>query len=118
MLDAIVFPDGGNWSVIVGSRVRSDPANDRCGGSDGTQCDVTQCHLGRCIILFLPLLHSKSNADAFRDLRVESSCLMSHPFLKEAEILESEYFGELFFLLLDFDIFAQQAHGTKESNYC
>ena len=38
--------------------------------------------------------------------------------LEEAEISESEYFGASFFLLLDFDIFARQAHGKKESNYC
>ena len=40
MVDAIVFPDGRDWGVVVGTRVELDLVNDGGGCSDRAQCYV------------------------------------------------------------------------------
>jgi hypothetical protein len=68
--------------------------------------------LGHCVALFFSLLHFEGDADA--DIVFEGRVIVfdEPSVLKEAGISESEYFGALFLLLLDFDIFARP-HGKK-----
>ncbi len=40
MVDAVVPPDGGDWSVVIGSQVGSDLMNDGWSCLDWAQCDV------------------------------------------------------------------------------
>ncbi len=40
MVDAVIPPDGGDWSIIVGTRVGLDPTNDGCSCADWAQGDV------------------------------------------------------------------------------
>ncbi len=42
VFDAAILPDGKDWGVVVGSWVRSDPANDGGSCSDWAQCGIAQ----------------------------------------------------------------------------
>jgi hypothetical protein len=42
VFNAVVLPDGGDWGVVNGSCVGSDPVNDGCSCPDWAQCDVAQ----------------------------------------------------------------------------
>ena len=64
MVDAVIFPDGGDWGVVVGTRVGLDSANDGGGCSDWAQRHVARCHMGCCVILLILFLHFESDVDA------------------------------------------------------
>ena len=68
VFDAVVLPDGGDWSIIVGSWVRSDPTDNGCCGTDWAQGDVARGHLGGCVVLLVFLLHFKCDVEAVGEL--------------------------------------------------
>ncbi len=113
MVDVVVPPAGGDWSVIVGSRVGSDSANNGGGCSDWAQCNVTQCHLGCCVILLVFFLHFKSDVDAVGLFEGGIVVVDELTVFEESKVSEAKDFGLSFFVLLDFDVHAQ-THGKEK----
>ncbi len=113
MVDSVVPLAGGDWSVVIGSRVGLDSAND--GGSclDWAQCNVARCHLCCCVVLLVFFLHFKSDVDAVSVFEGGIIVVNEPTIFEESKVLEAKDFGSLFFVLLDFDILARM-HGKEK----
>ncbi len=70
VFNAVIFPDSGDWGVVVGSRVQSDPTDDGCYCADWAQGDVARGHLGCRVVLLVLLLHFECDVDAVGVLKV------------------------------------------------
>ncbi len=116
MVNAVVSPGGGDWSVVVGSRVGSDPTNDGSSCSNWAQCDVAQCHLGCRVVLVIFFLHFEGDVDAVRVF--EGGIVFDKlTVFKESKVPEAKDFCLLFFMLLDFDVLAR-THGKEKGKNC
>ncbi len=113
MVDAVIPPAGGDWSVVLGSRAGSDSANNGGGCSDWAQCNVARCHLGCCVVLLVFFLHFKSDVDAVGVFEGAIVVVDEPAVFEESKVLEAKDFGSLFFVLLDFDVLAQM-HGKEK----
>ncbi len=116
MVNAVVSPGGGDWSVVVGSRVGLDPTNNGGSCSNWAQCDVARCHLGCHVLLFVFFLHFKGDVDAVRVF--EGGILFNKPTVfEESKVPEAKDFCLSFFMFLDFDVLAR-THGKEKGKNC
>ncbi len=116
MVNAVVSPRGGDRSVIVGSRVGSDPTNDGDSCSNWAQCDVARCHLGCRVVLLIFFLHFEGDVDAVCVL--EGGIVFDEPTVfEESKVPEAKDFCSSLFMLLDFDELARM-HGNKKGKNC
>ena len=113
MVDAVVFPDGGDWGVVVGTRVGLDSVNDGGGCSDWAQRCVARCHMGCCVILLIFFLHFGGDVDAVGIFEGGIVVVNEPSFFEESNVLEAKDFGSLFVLLLDFVVLAR-THGKEK----
>ncbi len=113
MVDAAVPPAGGDWSVVIGSRVGLDSANDGGSCSDWAQCNVSRCHLGCRVVLLVFFLHFKSDVDAVGVFEGGIVVVDEPAVFEESKVSEAKDFGLLFFVLLDFDVLARM-HGKEK----
>jgi hypothetical protein len=113
VVDAVVPPAGGDWSVIVGSRVGLDSANDGSGCSEWAQCNIARCHLGCRVVLLVFFLHFESDVDAVGVFEGGIIVANEPTVFEESKVLEAKDFGSSFFVLLDFDVLAQ-THGKEK----
>ncbi len=113
MVDAVVFPDGGDWGVVVGTRVGSDSANKGGSCSDWAQRHVARCHMGCCVILLILFLHFEGDVDAVGIFEGGIVVVNKPSFFEKSKVLEEKDFGLSFVLLLDFDVLARM-HGKEK----
>ena len=113
MVDEVVFPDRGDWGVIVDTRVGLDSANNGGGCLDWAQGHIAQCHLGCCVILLILFLHFEGDADAVGIFEGGIVVVYKPSFFEESKVLEAMDFGLLFVLLLDFDVLVR-THGKEK----
>ena len=64
MFDSIVPPDGGNWGVVVRSRVGFDLTYNCSCCSDWAEGDIVRRHECCHVVLFVLLLHFQGVVDA------------------------------------------------------
>ncbi len=116
MVNTVVSPGGGDWSVVVGSRVGSDPTNHGGSCSNWSQCDVARFYLGCHVVLLVFFLHFEGDVDAVRVF--EGGIVFDEPTVfEESKIPEAKDFCLSFFMLLDFDVLARM-HGKEKGKNC
>jgi hypothetical protein len=64
VVNAVAPPYGGDGGVVGRSRVGLDLTDDGSCCTDWAQHDVAGCHLGRCVVLFVFLLHFEGDIEA------------------------------------------------------
>jgi hypothetical protein len=112
MFNAVVPTNSGDWSVVVCSRVGSDPANDGGSCSDWAQRHATQC-LGCCVILIDFFLHFECEVEAVGIFEGGIIVVDELTVFEESKVSESKDFSSSFFLLWDFDVLTR-THGKEE----
>jgi hypothetical protein len=113
VVNAVVPPAGGDWSVAVGSRIGSDSANNGGGCLDWAQCNVARCHLGCHVVLLVFFLHFKSDVDSVSIFEGGIVVVDEPTIFEESKVLEAKDFGLSIFVLLDFDVLTQM-HGKEK----
>jgi hypothetical protein len=116
VVNAVVFPDGGDWGVIVGTQVGSDLANDGGGCLDWAQRHVARCHMGCCVVLLILFLHFEGDVDAVGIFKRGIIVVYEPSFFEESKVLEAKDFGLSFVLLLDFGVLARMYGKEKGKN--
>ncbi len=107
VVNAVVFPDGGDWGVVVGTKVGLDSANDDGGCSDWAQCHITQCHMGCCVVLLIFILYFEGDVDAVGIFEGGIVVVYEPSVFEESKVLEAKDSGSSCVLLLDFDVLAR-----------
>ena len=90
MVDAIVFPDGRDWGVVVGTRVESDSVNNGGGCLDWAQCYVARCHMDRFVFLLILFLHFEGDVDAVGIFKGGIVVVNKLSFFEEPKVLEAK----------------------------